>query len=298
MLLPRWSQGSDPLASRRPPPLLGALHPCPTVLTTQFPHFCNEADFVALGPGAKSWPFPLCPTRPPPPLWAHTGPDPAVLSSQTQPSSWLLSPLRLFLWVWAPRARKASGQGARGGACQGPAGCCGGRRCSTRPTIPGTGRPSPNFPLQPCVQREPGAPSQALVQSQLCHFLSVPGMELLWASAASSENGAHCSRLAEGQGNKGSQCWTPCPTAAGCLPSCSLVSPPGLVQCLARGRGLPIFVQYLWPPCSLSLASYEVCVCVCVGGCVGVCGGVFGLPSVFPSQRSHREKRRGAGKGE
>lgn len=71
---------------------------------------------------------------------------------------------------------------------------------SAQPTIPGTGRPSPNFPLQPWVWRGPGVLSQALVQSQLCHFLSVPVMELLWASVASSENGAHCFLLAEGPG--------------------------------------------------------------------------------------------------
>lgn len=55
-----------PSCFQTPPPLLGAPHPCPTVPTTQFPHFCNEADFVALSPVAKGWPFPLCPAPLPP----------------------------------------------------------------------------------------------------------------------------------------------------------------------------------------------------------------------------------------
>lgn len=61
---------------------------------------------------------------------------------------------------------------------------------------------------------------------------------------------------------------------------------PGPSAAPGTWRGLPIFVQYLWLSCSLSLASCEVCVCVCG----------YGLPSVCPGQRSHREKRRGVGK--
>ena len=148
------------------PPLLSAWHPCPIIHMTQFPQFCNGSHFVALSPRSKGQRFLFCLA----PalshlLWAHTGPDLGVPSSQTQPS-WLF-PLCCSSSGSGLRESRAGRQEARGGACQGPAGCCGGR-CRSALASAHNSRHRLGFSRLPAAGQSlvgAGALSQALVQS-------------------------------------------------------------------------------------------------------------------------------------